>query len=451
MSMTTVYDIAVLGGGPAACVTAKGLSELGYKVILLTKTNKNERIEGVSERTVQALRQLGFKHALKTLSRPTSRDAMWGGEQRAENKEYISHRCSFDEALLTTITHSSVELTIGNIGQCAYQSTDNNTGHWSIAFTPVSTTTESIRCRFLVEARGRSAPKPSSGSIRGPATLSISQAYQFPNLHPHSAVRSFDAGWAWLAVNHLGRGRLQLMVDAKLGAGITNLSSRYDTFLHGCDWAKQWLTHAKPIGRPQACGAGMQLSQQLVTPTMLRVGDAAMAPDPLSGQGVYEAIGGALSAIPTINTLLNHPERIDLAINFYSERCIDRFYAIKKVAEEFYRQEQRYPKSEFWNKRVGIEEQADLLDDLASKSFVTEKAVVENNVIERRSVIVSKQYPRGVFCIAGIPVVELLDQLKNKKRVADSYLAEQFKQPKDHVIMARSFLAYQGLAQEVLW
>ncbi|EGC97958.1 monooxygenase FAD-binding protein, partial [Burkholderia sp. TJI49] len=41
----------------------------------------------------------------------------------------------------------------------------------------------------------------------------------------------------------------------------------------------------------------------------LRVGDAAMAVDPLSGNGIFQSLSSALQAPAVIHTLLAHPDR----------------------------------------------------------------------------------------------------------------------------------------------
>jgi hypothetical protein len=54
-----------------------------------------------------------------------------------------------------------------------------------------------------------------------------------------------------------------------------------------------------------------------VTPTSLKIGDAALGLDPLSSSGVQKAIQTALSGAIVANTLLRRPAAQDAAIQFY--------------------------------------------------------------------------------------------------------------------------------------
>jgi len=445
--MTKIHDIAVMGGGPAGCVTAKRLRELGYSVVLITHAHRRARLEGISERTVQALKNLGFNHALNLLSPPVVRDSMWADEFHSINREYLIHRHEFDRALEQQVVDSQMDVHHGKIGK--YVWSDNNS-HWAVNFQSKQTNAaEMIYCKFLVEARGRLAPKLTSQISRGPLTLSIGQNFQLPDTEGYSAVTSFEQGWGWLAVLKGGRARMQFMLDGKikLSDSEQNLTNIYRVAFEQLPEAKKWLEHAKPIDKPTACGAGMQLNDTVVTTKMIRVGDAATAPDPLSGQGVYESIGGALSAISTVNTLLKYPERSDMAIKFYRQRCEDRFYYIGRVAKDFYQQEQRFPNTSFWNNRFDWPDENSMPRLVGvTEACIEQRTVVQNNILEQASVIVSPDYPRGIWCVSDVPVVALYEYLRASDLAFDVVATAQFfKKNKQQIIMARNFLLKEKL------
>ena len=81
----------------------------------------------------------------------------------------------------------------------------------------------------------------------------------------------------------------------------------------------------------------------------LAIGDAAMAFDPLSGQGVYKALQSALRAAEAID---QHLAGNTSALPNYSvavDQDFDRYLSTRRM---FYSREQRWPRSTFWKRRA---------------------------------------------------------------------------------------------------
>jgi len=76
---------------------------------------------------------------------------------------------------------------------------------------------------------------------------------------------------------------------------------------------------AKILGRVAVADATPYLDGQCVTARSIKVGDAALALDPLSSSGVQKAIQTSLAGAIVINTLLREPASGDAAIRFYSD------------------------------------------------------------------------------------------------------------------------------------
>ena len=74
---------------------------------------------------------------------------------------------------------------------------------------------------------------------------------------------------------------------------------------------------------------------------LIRVGDAALAMDPLSGHGVFEAIASAKAAVPVVNTMLRRPDDAALARAFYEERVRLGFERFARIGRDFYALERR--------------------------------------------------------------------------------------------------------------
>ena len=99
------------------------------------------------------------------------------------------------------------------------------------------------------------------------------------------------------------------------------LTAYYTALLGTVREAPEWLAEARPLAAAVAREATPMAATPVLAETWLRVGDAALAVDPLSGHSIFVAIGGALAAAPVINTLLRRPEDGAPARRLYSERA----------------------------------------------------------------------------------------------------------------------------------
>ena len=95
-----MFDIAVLGGGPAGAVVAKTLSGYGYHVAIVAQERRFPAIEGLSERALQGLRYAGCSKALQRIGPRALRQAHWNGDRFAGNQEWIVERGTFDAGFL---------------------------------------------------------------------------------------------------------------------------------------------------------------------------------------------------------------------------------------------------------------------------------------------------------------------------------------------------------------
>lgn len=94
-----VFDILVIGGGPAGVTAAMALAEHGYRIALLTKPCRLPALEGLGERTLNGLGFAGCRQALAQSGPEVIRQAHWNGAYFAGNRERLVERSAFDAAL----------------------------------------------------------------------------------------------------------------------------------------------------------------------------------------------------------------------------------------------------------------------------------------------------------------------------------------------------------------
>lgn len=425
--------LVILGAGPAGAATALGLRRLGYPVTLVSEWRRFAALEGVSLRVLEALRGAGLEQALAQGALASQRQVSWNGQQHAQNIEYLLDRPSFDRGLREDLCRAGVEVIEGRV--LSVQS--SATGH-RIEIQGG----EPLQADFLIEARGRQAPALGKG-LRGPATVSLLNRWQGAPGSTASAVESLEQGWAWMARRADGQCYWQWTVDvasATLPAKALLL-----------DYCRQQRA-ASALARAFFADTGQLdlqlharsstaiLSSQVCGDNWIRVGDAAMAVDPLSGNGIFQSLSSALQAPVVINTLLRKPERAALAQGFHQRRVEQLFLRFARIGRDFYADEQRWPQQPFWQAR---RQWPDTFVAHAEADFselrIERAPVLKDGFVDEAEVVITADQPLGIWHVHGVELAPLLRRLASQP--AAQALAEL---TAEQGTMVRRWLLAQG-------
>lgn len=413
---TTPVDVVVVGGGPAGCSVAMGLRGLGYEVRLLTTRRPWPSCEGISPRTLQGLRSAGLDRALAEVSAATPRRVHWNNMQTKANSEHLVLRRDFDRALLVEVGAAGIPVLAGRLLQ--REKADDGTHRLAVRLE--DTGIAQLACRFLVDARGRGVPGREAPLLRGPETVSLVQVRQGAAGNPGSLVCSYADGWAWLARLAEGTLFLQLTVEssAQSPPKRAGLERWFDEQVQRIPEIHPWLDDTRGISRIFARGSTSMLRDDLVSANAIRVGDAAMAVDPLSGNGIFQALSSALAAPAVINTLLRYPGDGALAQAFHRERVHHTFLRFARTGRDFYRLESDRSETRFWQARQGWPDDQPAHPETAPEFLgLHERPVLEGERIRSRPVAVTSDQPLGVWHVDG---VELASLLRDLPEAADS-------------------------------
>lgn len=396
--------IIVAGAGPAGVVTAERLAELGHRVTLLAPRRRRPAVEGLSFRVLEGLRIAGLPGFSADRLEPVRRTVWWNGEEGESGREWLVERAAFDAALARAARRFA-EVVPGRLA--AVEGTGEAGG-------------ETMRCTvrradgshlaldadFLVDARGRGAPGGQPRRV-GPRTLAICRFHGGGTLPPGTWIESGPEGWAWLAVREPGEAYLQVTVGDPRGLpGGGALAGHLDRLTAGFPQISRLLAAAGRPGPVLARLAGVAVADQPAAARRLRVGDAALALDPLSGHGVFEAIAGGFAAAAVVNTILGRPGDAALARRFYRDRLHANFVRRTLDGRSHYRREARWPAAAFWAERQRFPGEE---PDIPSASRVETRPVIDGGWIREARVIVTPDQPRGVWRLDGVPVVPLLE------------------------------------------
>lgn len=385
------FDIAIAGGGPAGSVAAVLLTRAGFRVALATLPPRGPRYEGMSSRVAAILARHGLP--LEGIGPAAQRHVSWGAFQGGQNSEHLADRSAFDAGLLGAAQDAGVSVTYA-----AVSSVRPNAGEIRLA------DGQRLSARLLLEARGRRAPRKSSDRDRadlvGPDTISVA-GFAPPQAGGIETPRieARPDGWVWSVPVKRDCLWLQAVGSAAtLGrkGGKAALAALWGTVLSDI-----------PLpARPSVHAIAPRLAAPDLDPLCPRLGDAAVALDPLSGHGMFWAVSSALMAVPIARALL--AGEAELARDFYRNRVEETFWRQARVGRDFYR-EAGFSTS-FWQQRASWPDDTPA-HDTDMHPHVGKRVVVQDGFLARREVLITRDAPGGAAFTAGQEIVPLLRRL----------------------------------------
>ena len=400
--------IVVLGAGPAGAATAIGLRRLGYAVTVVSDWRRFAAVEGVSQRVLEGLRHAGLGGALSQAAMPASRQVRWNGQHLQMNQEFLLDRQRFDRALREDLQCAGVSVIEGRVHELAQE------GEHRIRLDDGQV----LFADFLVEARGRQAPL-AADRLRGPETVSLLNVWQGSPGAPASAVESLEDGWAWMARLEDGRCYWQVTLGA---AGLPGKAALADYCVarraRSALVAELFDAQALLPAQVHARSSTAILAGDCVGQDWIRVGDAAMAVDPLSGNGIFQSLSSALQAPVVINTLLRRPERAALARQFHQQRVEQLFLRFARIGRDFYGQEQSRAGQPFWDRRQGWPDAQPL--HLAADWHsvrVERRPVLRDGLVDEAEVVVTADQPLGVWHLQGVELAPVVRDIRSGRPV----------------------------------
>lgn len=411
-------DVLVAGAGPAGATAALGLARLGYTVCVVGMPRPFDACEGISRRVVEALQHAGFLAALEQIPPPGLREVDWNGERRAQNTESLIWRPAFDAALIPDLRDAGVRVVQARIATLLHDD--------GVPGMRLSDGTE-LRARIVLEARGRAAPQGRAVGMRGPATLAVLQRARGPRARPGSSVFACPDGWVWLARLADGQHYVQFCVaaDAPDLPKRPGLAAWTRERIAALPQAQAWLEGCESAGPPTARASTALLHARPWEHGVLRVGDAAMAVDPLSGNGIFQSLSSATTAPAVVHTLLQRPADAALALGFHAARLRETFLRFARIGRDFHAAETRWAEQPFWQARAQWPDAEPAHELLPRIVGAAHRPVIEDGFIREREVMITTGQPLGVWRVEGVEVAPLLRELPHEPAAQAAALAQR--------------------------
>ncbi len=356
--------MAVLGGGPAGAATAIALCQRGHSAVVIESSGYgNVRVGDTFPPRIRIpLVKLGVWEqfaADRHVPAPGIRSA-WGQDDLYDNDFIYSpygvgwhiDRGRFDSMLARCAEEA---------GAIVYRQAvllsclEDENGNWHIEIAE-NDRRHHLRAGLVVDATGRSSsfaqkqgiPRIPYDRLIGVIGFATSRT---PEKEPSSftLIEAVESGWWYSTVLPGSRAVAAYMTDSDLYGKAQRLESDY--------WISQLrrTLHIQPS--VSACtldesnhvvAANTSRLERLTGKNWLAVGDAAMAFDPLSGQGVHKALQSALKAADAIDQRLSGSIE---ALPDYEAAMTRDFDEYRRTRNSIYGKERRWPEAPFWQRR----------------------------------------------------------------------------------------------------
>lgn len=371
-------DLVIIGGGVAGCIAAIALAE-SYNVVLIDKLREPmDRIgECLAPAARRILKQLDLLDGLEKKMTSTGESShlqntgtqsFWGSDQ-VHIVDHLRNPDGFGWHLNRQAFEIYLRESAEKRGVMCYWSTKLHACEykelsWNVTVKPVdeesNQETQVINAKFVIDASGRQSHFARKlGIQREPFDKLIACWATFPNtvLNKMSTISASEMGW-WYSAPLPNKMRvLAFQTDSDLieRSAVKDLDSFLELAKVNPEMAKILSTNNGKIEYHGTVAANSTRLNQVAGDQWAALGDAALSFDPLSSQGMFNAMASALQLSELIEEF-----GILQVVNLANITMLQREYSIQvdriwehyeKHKSIFYCEEFRWKNSDFWKRR----------------------------------------------------------------------------------------------------
>jgi flavin-dependent dehydrogenase len=344
-----IRRVAVLGCGPSGSATAITLARAGFDVVLIDPRDSPgwEPGEGLPAAAGGALRKLGVWPAFQAAGHLRSSGFLscWGAGEPAFRSAMLDPRgpsWQLDRAGFVRM----LRIAAGPVISRRVTEARHDREAWTLRFADRG---PPITAGFLVDATGRGSALARLLNVqRRVDSRLVGIAAVLANPDPADAVTVVEAmPYGWWYVSRVPGDRLVVVLFTDAAIAVRDrltAPDRWARLLGGTVQAARragWPQH-QVLGSTRTVAAGSSALDRFAGPGWLAVGDAASAHDPLSARGLHDALTGGIAAGEAIAA-----ETIDA----YASATAAGYRRYLSELDWYYRQENRFPGTEFWAAR----------------------------------------------------------------------------------------------------
>ena len=378
-------DVCVLGAGPSGCVAAARLAQLGLAVCLVERARFPRRRlgESLSPGVMPLLDAIGVRPDVEAAGFTSVRTVWsnWNGtpSERADpdGLGLLVDRARFDTVLIAWARGLGVRV----LQPAAVSERLHGEDGWQLVI-GTGGASRRLRVRMIVDASGRDGALPGRRRRTGPRSVALYAYWEGRRLPSQPRIEAAANGWYWGVPLPDGTYNTLAFVD---GASLRNRAWRSrEAFLHELVERSGLLAGCEAprvVAGVFAADATPYVDESSVTSDQIKVGDSALAIDPLSSSGVQKAIQTALSGAIVVNTILRKPEHAAAAIRFYRDSLTQASDRHRAWARSHYATVAARDSASFWSTRsappTGMERAASPASPADISAQVTSAAKVQ--------------------------------------------------------------------------
>jgi flavin-dependent dehydrogenase len=324
------------------------MAALGHETVLVERARfpRSHLGESLSAGVLPLLASIGVAAAIESAGfrRIESVERKWGADteiRRDPHAEgFLVDRGMFDALLLENAQRHAVQV----LQPACVREYKRDAEGWNLRL-QTSQGERHLHAEFLADARGRSSSAPKQ---MGPRTIAFYAYWDGRRLPSQPRIEAGEDAWYWGVPLPNGPYNTLVFADHTQARSIAKeFCERImrSGLMHGCDDAHL----VRPILGADATPC---VHRESVTADSIRIGDAAVAIDPLSSSGVQKAIQTALSGAIVANTLLRKPELREAALTFYRNSIRDASERHRRWAASYYAEVAATRAHSFWQQRA---------------------------------------------------------------------------------------------------
>lgn len=353
------FDVIILGAGPAGMLAAICLARAGTRVVLLDRSamqKKSQEYTKVGESVPAAMNVFLQKLNLNLLDATIHRkipgsDSLWAGEYIQQ--DFLMHsqgmgwrldRIEFEKDLLRQAIQSGVDLL-----PVMFHSCHHDGKIWRLK----TDTAEILESEFVIDASGRAAVlarKSKYLRIKGPPLVALWAVGQSSdNSNAQTLIESQAYGW-WYAA-HLPNGRPIAIfhTDARCAAELSRQPQKWWAQINSTDLLKKRINvQSLENAEIKFTEARTIILQQPYGDHWAVCGDAAISFDPISSQGIFNALA---SAHMLSQAILDDDRKAAMQDYHTKLKNITDIYQQRRF--DYYRRAYEYYGHGFWSEQLG--------------------------------------------------------------------------------------------------
>ncbi len=363
----TTYDVLIAGAGPAGCAAAILLGQAGLHVALVDKVKEQQWKVGESlpGASIRLLRRLGISH-LSTLlpsdaySLCQANGSAWGSEQwsfrhaisNPEGGGWHLIRQSFDASLRSFAKSKGIDYFSNKLAKV--EASTDNLSYLLYPKVIDEQTPKTFGAKWIIDATGRpSILSKNMGVDRQKLDNQMAAAtwVMDKSNEQFTRIKSVAQGWWYTAALPTGYRVIAFHSRPSQIAELVKNPAQFFNQFQQSQLLKEAYQLTDALSPLVARDAGVSRLKKTSGHHWLAVGDAALAFDPLSSQGIFFALYSGIKAAEVILGSLQNPNHRSAILQDYEAKIDQVFAANKRARMHFYHSENRFPDQPYWQER----------------------------------------------------------------------------------------------------